>query len=349
MRPNLRDLMQRHVLLFVGLCLVVALAGCGTTPDPTQRARISSSTAEISSTKSSVVSSAQSPSTPKTRAELIAKLKKAGCIAFEDDDPGKPVDHVNLSNSFATDADLRIIKLLKELKSINLNSTAVTDDCLCELFSEFYQLERLGLSDTRISDEGLKDLKKFKNLTQLELRHTKVTDAGLESLKDFEHLRWLDLSATKVTRKTVAELRDLKKLTDLNIGDTEWSDEDMKVLRPMTQLTGLVLASTNVTDVGISELTDLKQLRVLSLSATQVTDDVVETLKQLGELRVLYLGGTKLTNLGLDELAKLKHLTNVYVEGTKVTEEGAKRFKRALPECNIVRELVLPPGVPKPK
>jgi hypothetical protein len=44
-------------------------------------------------------------------------------------------------------------------------------------------LERLELSDTRITDSGLGSLKGLKHLRRLDVRRTKVTDAGVEDLR----------------------------------------------------------------------------------------------------------------------------------------------------------------------
>jgi hypothetical protein len=65
----------------------------------------------------------------------------------------------------------------------------------------------LGLWDTRVTDEGLKELKGFKNLTTLVLFGTHVTYEGLKELKDLKNLTWLQLT----TNVTEAGQKDLEK------------------------------------------------------------------------------------------------------------------------------------------
>lgn len=63
-----------------------------------------------------------------------------------------------------TDADLKNIKELKQLKDLNISSTQVTDAAMKEV-SDLKELTILGLYNTRITDAGLKDVAKIKSLT----------------------------------------------------------------------------------------------------------------------------------------------------------------------------------------
>lgn len=58
-------------------------------------------------------------------------------------------------------------------------------------------------------------------------------------------------------------------------------------------------------------------------------------LPAMSRVRSLTLEGTSVTDAGLKCLAKLRRLQNVDLRNTRVTAEGAKRLKRALPNCNI--------------
>ncbi len=71
------------------------------------------------------------------------------------------------------------------------------------------------LSDTDVTDAGLKELAPLKNLTTLYLGCTKVTDAGLKELAPLKNLTTLDLRATQVTGAGLKELAPLKNLTTL--------------------------------------------------------------------------------------------------------------------------------------
>jgi hypothetical protein len=60
-------------------------------------------------------------------------------------------------------------------------------------------VRHVDLSNTRVTDAGLKHLKEMTDLQTLHLGRTKVTDAGLEHLKGMTRLKHLDLRNTQVT------------------------------------------------------------------------------------------------------------------------------------------------------
>jgi hypothetical protein len=47
------------------------------------------------------------------------------------------------------------------------------------------------------------------------------------------------------------------------------------------------------------------------------------------------------TDAGLKELKELKQLSRLELSGTKVTDAGIKELKRALPKCEITKNMVI--------
>ena len=72
-------------------------------------------------------------------------------------------------------------------------------------------LRRFDLSETQVSDAGLKELKALTNLTSLFLFSAKVTDRGLKELRDLTKLTTLFLGSTKVTDEGLKELKELRE------------------------------------------------------------------------------------------------------------------------------------------
>ena len=66
------------------------------------------------------------------------------------------------------------------------------------------KVRRLSLFNTKITDEGLKEVAKLKQLTYLNLADTQITDAGLNEVAKLQQLILLWLSDTKVTDAGVA-------------------------------------------------------------------------------------------------------------------------------------------------
>jgi len=86
----------------------------------------------------------------------------------------------------------------RDLETLELTSTKVTDESLKELV-DLPMLSHLGLSDTAISDVGLKgSLSKLANLEELSIKSTRVTAAGVA---DFQRkLPWCRVRADVETK-----------------------------------------------------------------------------------------------------------------------------------------------------
>ena len=64
----------------------------------------------------------------------------------------------------------------------------------------------LNLSDTKITDEGLKEVAKLQQIELLYLERTQITDAGLMEVAKLQKLSGLDLTGTKTTDAGLAEV-----------------------------------------------------------------------------------------------------------------------------------------------
>jgi hypothetical protein len=162
---------------------------------------------------------------------VAAALEKVGArIRRDEKRPGKPVVWVDLTyKTKVTDADLKGLKNLKSLQTLNLGATRVTDACLKEV-KDLKDLQALQVPLTQVTDAGLKNLKNLQSLQLLNLAGTRVTDAGLKHLKGLKKLRLLDLTATRVTDRGIKNLKDLKNLHWLRLGRTPVTDAGLKEL-----------------------------------------------------------------------------------------------------------------------
>jgi hypothetical protein len=108
---------------------------------------------------------------------------------------------------------LKNLAPLSQLREINLNRTAITDNGLKEL-AGLTELRSLVLGSTAVTDDGLRELARLSKLTALQLPETKVTDAGMQHLAGLTQLRTLNVRGTQVTEAGLKELAGLK-LTNL--------------------------------------------------------------------------------------------------------------------------------------
>jgi RNA polymerase sigma factor (sigma-70 family) len=114
---------------------------------------------------------------------------------------------VNLVATKVTDDDLRLLSVFPNLQTVHLHHNEIGDAGVANL-QRLRNLTTLDLFDTRVTDAGLVHLAEWMPLLQsLDLNGTKITDAGLLHLKGLKHLRRLDVSKTNVTEAGVGELR----------------------------------------------------------------------------------------------------------------------------------------------
>ena len=181
----------------------------------------------------------------------------------------------------ATGAELeRDVEALTEIYELGLSNDQVSDrrlPCLARL----KRLRFLDLSNTRITDAGLKQLEVLPRLCSLGLRDTPVSDDGLKQLKRLKQLRGLDLSNTRITDAGLKQLEVLRGLVSLNLRHTPVTDAGLVHLECLNELEELDISSTRVTDAGLDHLRYLPKLRILFLEMDEgVTDEGVEKLRR---------------------------------------------------------------------
>lgn len=115
-------------------------------------------------------------------------------------------------NTRVTDAGLKTVGQLKQLRWLSLGHTQVTN---VKDLAGIENLENLFLPGTKITDEGLNGLDGLKKLEGLFLSGTGLTDAGLKHVAGVKGLKLLRLAKTKITDAGVEKLKET--LPDLKI------------------------------------------------------------------------------------------------------------------------------------
>ena len=92
------------------------------------------------------------------------------------------LQEINFANTKITDAGLKKIAALKNLKRLDLRKTPISDVGVAQLKS-LSKLEYLNLLNTRVGDAGLRPLANLSNLKNIYLWQTDVTFDGVDNLK----------------------------------------------------------------------------------------------------------------------------------------------------------------------
>ena len=111
---------------------------------------------------------------------VITRL--GGRVDVDETKAGKPVVRVSLEGTAATDADLRWLGVLGQLRELDLSGTAITDDGLVYL-KRLTQLRTLICFETKITGAGLVQLYGLTNLQTLLLSDTRITDEAVQKLQ----------------------------------------------------------------------------------------------------------------------------------------------------------------------
>ncbi len=255
--------------------------------------------------------------------------------------------------------------------SIDLRASWASDSDVASL-AAFPTLRKLDLSETRITDHGLRQLKNVPAIADLNLRYAEmITDAGMSALKNWKHLARLNLEGTKITDSALQQISALSSLEVLNIGSVQVTDAGLEALTSLTNLRELKLGGDKLTDAGLQPLRQLPGLRILDLGGVQLTDSGpwsvsftqpgLEAIATLKVLRRLRLRGTLISARGLDtikglaqlevldvhdckqigddaipRLAGMRGLRFLDLTGTKVSAAGLEKLRKERPDCRIL-------------
>lgn len=193
----------------------------------------------------------------------------------------------------------------------DLSNTDITDDGLRH-FTVLTGARTLLLNNTSITDTGLMYLSAC-NLNELQLPNTDITDSGLAGLTGSRDLASLLLCHTRVTGKGCRHLSQLSRLKLLCLLDSECNDEGLAQIAMLHSVEELLLAGTKITDKGMIHLAKMPNLKLLSLRGTDITDHALSVLAKSGSLAVLDL------------------------ENTAVSEDAIQSLLQALPRCQVRR------------
>lgn len=258
--------------------------------------------------------------------------------------------------------------------AVHLRGSWVTDTELLDL-AQHPKLERLDLSHTRITDEGLLHFRPAREIQDLNLFYAEqITDQGMTAIKEWKNLRHLNVRGTRISDRTLAIVGLIPQLESLDIAYTQITDNGLDALVPLTVLKELhlgrsklgkgalevlrLLPTLEYLDLGGPHpgpdgyrtslgspmddavpraISELKQLRVLNLSHSQIGADGLRVLSSVDQVSKLFLTGCpRVDDAALAELAKWKSLAYLDVQECAVTRQGVEALEKAKPGITIL-------------
>uniref|UniRef100_A0A0D9WDV5 Disease resistance R13L4/SHOC-2-like LRR domain-containing protein n=1 Tax=Leersia perrieri TaxID=77586 RepID=A0A0D9WDV5_9ORYZ len=277
------------------------------------------------------------------------------------------VEEIDLSGHFAIDAEwmaylgsFRYLRVLNLADCKNLNSSAVW------ALSGMSTLKELDLSRcSKITDAVIKHLASIESLEKLHVSQTGLTDNGVMAISSLENLRLLDLGGIRITDKALWSLQVLTQLQHLDIWGSEITNKGASVLEAFTSLSFLNISWTHVTClpfiqtmrclnmsnctvhsicsgdpkaviqlekfiVSAASFGTVPSLITLSLAHTKVDDSALWYISMMPSLRILNLSRTCIKGfmiensvkmLSMSALEELKYLESLNLDNTQLTDD----------------------------
>jgi Leucine-rich repeat (LRR) protein len=262
-----------------------------------------------------------------------------------------------------------------EVTGVDLRAAWVTDTDLRKL-TQFPKLTHLDLSLTRITDQGMQEIKGLPGIVDLNLRFAEyVTDEGLAAVKEWKNLKRLNVHGTKISDTTLDHVSGIPTLEALDVGSSLVTDVGIERLSSLPNLKELTMGGIELGDAGLQALRLLSGLTYLDLNGRQGTDSNVwtiamsdrglEALLTLTELRELRFGCTTLgvgregrrfatvnmmsvTSRWLEQMKTLTKLERLKLQGCdRVDDESMKVLAEfpSLKEVDLKGSVVTEKGI----
>lgn len=261
--------------------------------------------------------------------------------------------HLDLSSTGVTDAGLAVLRDLPRLTHLNLVMTRVTDAGMAHL-AHARALERLELMWTNTGDGAIRALAGLPVFRQL-ISGNHVTDAGLAALQGIpRYVRAPDDAPSEpidggdhsevalrgpFTDRGMAQMRGLSGLESLSLNDCGVTARGMAPLDTLARLWSL---SCDPDDAWMPHIAALPALRMLGAQDTVAGDDGFVALSASRTLARIW--GRRCHNLrtrGFVALSRMPALHTLSVSCLNVEDAGIA----ALPDFPALRDL-MPMDVP---
>ena len=177
-------------------------------------------------------------------------------------------------------------------------------------FTGGLDVEALHLSDTKITEVGLRRIGELGKLKHLALSNVELSDTDLLCLSTLGGLRQIYLRGTEITGLGLRYLRLPENPYIIDLDNTKLSDEGLNHLTHLKSCTFLRLADTAVTSAGVSKLVDI-EIESLDLSRSQINDDIWETLMRADGFGTVRLSGCDLNGSEMQRLASWTNLNRL--------------------------------------
>jgi len=166
------------------------------------------------------------------------------------------LEELSIESCPITGTGLQALAACKGLHTLALNGdTALTDEGLQIIATQFPRLESLQLGKGSYTVTGISALTALKTLRSLQIVHAAADDACVSPLAKLAQLQDLSLVNWQITQAAIEEFKSFKTLRNLSITQSKTlNDTALTALKELKRLSGLYLTETGITAEGITQL-----------------------------------------------------------------------------------------------
>src|SRR5690348_17179010 len=225
---------------------------------------------------------------------------------------------VNLRGTWVDDVEMIDIARLPKLQRLDLSHTRITDEGMLHL-KPASQIEDLNLYYAEwVTDQGMTAIKNWKKLKRLNVRGTRISNGTLEIVGHMPQLEALDISNSQITDNGMDMLITLTNLKELALGQGRGSAADLGFLRVLTTLTSLDIGGAKPTPPDMGGFR-----RVGRDPAPPLPENTIKAMAELKELRVLRMGHTGVSTADLRALSVLQNVEELGLEECPRVDDAA--------------------------
>jgi internalin A len=190
---------------------------------------------------------------------------------------------IDLSNLIDVSDHLGFLSRYPKLEQLSLRNTDVTADGLKHV-AELRQLLSLDLDSTSIEDNDLSLLGPLTNLEKLYVVGCHITEAPIPNLPNLKEL-WI--GSPRVSEKAFANIAKLTTLESLHLTGCQLTEESCRSLQQLRSLKSLTLEACKADDRAIASLTQIPALTDIVLDDLRIGPESIQAIQQS---KLEYLG-----------------------------------------------------------
>ena len=248
-----------------------------------------------------------------------------------------------------TDDVLARVAQMEHVIALDLSGSRQLTDTGMQALARMPQLQRLNISGTNISDQGLEVLRQLSNLRRFEMTWQQgVSDAGASNLRFCDQIESVNLMGTGCGDGVIRALTGKPNLHHFSTG-SEVTDGGLAMLKEFPRFTHwsggecryelmtqgeeptYLLIDGPISDAGLSHVAQLEGLSGLQVfwHVKQVTSRGVEQLTAMRNLTHFRMHDALVDDAAMAQIARMPALRMLVIQGTVATDEGFEALSRS--------------------